>query len=511
MKKIMLLIALSLLLGQSAFAEEISSAPTVQMSSSEMESSELSVPIKDEGHKEGNAAQETTTLAPAPKKVKASSEANFSLGGMTWQRVKEDNSEANIGVAYQSQGRVVFTWQYYDISKKIWVTMNENTTSNWINFQAPHAGQYLIHVYATNELGETKDYVIGWNVVTEFITLKGMTWQALDGLGEKANIGVSYKSNSQAIFTWQYYDIARKEWQIIAKDTTSNWITFDAPRTGQYLIHVEAKTQGGVTETYTIGWKVASENVTLKGMTWQTLEKDGSRANIGISYTTNTQVTFTWQYYDISKKEWHTIASNTGANWITTKLPHRGQYLIHVEAKTKGGVTATYFMGWGVTAKPTYFSQLDSRWSWVKFNNSTIGPSGCVPTSLAMILNGSYDMPVSPADVARRMDVYSGWDFGASGKDIIVTAEVYGRTVEQVNSQSRASELLKSGFSLIMLEDVGIGHAVVVFGYDNGRTEVLDPFGRQFYNGWYALSSLWATPSKDSMDWDAGRPVFAIK
>ena len=117
MKKIMLLIALSLLLGQSAFAEEISSAPTVQMSSSEMESSELSVPIKDEGHKEGNAAQETTTLAPAPKKIKASSEANFSLGGMTWQRVKEDNSEANIGVAYQSQGRVVFNWQYYEIGR----------------------------------------------------------------------------------------------------------------------------------------------------------------------------------------------------------------------------------------------------------------------------------------------------------------------------------------------------------------------------------------------------------
>lgn len=110
----MLLIALSLLLGQSAFAEETTSVPAVQVSSSEMGLPELSEPIN-----EGGAAQETTTSAPAPQKVKASSEANFSLGGMTWQKVKEDNSEANIGVAYQSQGRVVFTWQYYDISQKI--------------------------------------------------------------------------------------------------------------------------------------------------------------------------------------------------------------------------------------------------------------------------------------------------------------------------------------------------------------------------------------------------------
>ena len=419
MKKIMLLIALSLLLGQSAFAEEISSAPTVQMSSSEMESSELSVPIKDEGHKEGNAAQETTTLAPAPKKVKASSEANFSLGGMTWQRVKEDNSEANIGVAYQSQGRVVFNWQYYDISKKIWVTMNENTTSNWINFQAPHAGQYLIHVYATNELGETKDYVIGWNVVTEFITLKGMTWQALDGLGEKANIGVSYKSNSQAIFTWQYYDI--------------------------------------------------------------------------------------------SKKEWHVIANNTGSNWINVRLPHIGQYLIHVSAQTPNGKTDIKYMGWSVINRPTYFSQLDGRWASNTFNGSTIGPSGCVPTSLAMILNGCYNMNVLPPDVAKTMEKYTHMAIGASGRDIINTANAYGRNVEQISSQQRAIELLKSGISLIMLEDVGIGHAVVVTGYDNGSVEVLDPFNHSFYNGRYDFSYLWATPSKDAMDWDAGRPVFAIK
>lgn len=112
-------------------------------------------------------------------------------------------------------------------------------------------------------------------------------------MGAKANIGVSYKSNSPVTFTWQYYDIAKKEWQVIAKDTTSNWITFNAPHTGQYLIHVEAKTAGGQTSTYDIGWTVETEFVTLKGMTWQKVDKYGAKANIGISYQANSPVIFT--------------------------------------------------------------------------------------------------------------------------------------------------------------------------------------------------------------------------
>ena len=48
-----------------------------------------------------------------------------------------------------------------------------------------------------------KEYAIGWNVAAESISLKGMTWQTLDGLGAKANIGVSYKSNSPVTFTWK--------------------------------------------------------------------------------------------------------------------------------------------------------------------------------------------------------------------------------------------------------------------------------------------------------------------
>lgn len=161
--------------------------------------------------------------------------------------------------------------------------------------------------------------------------------------------------------------------------------------------------------------------------------------------------------------------------------------------------------------KPNYYSQKDSRWSGNRFNASTIGPSGCVPTSLAMILSGSYGMNLTPADVAARMDGYSSWAFGASGKDIIATANSFGHSVEVITSREVAEQRLSEGYPLIWLVNVGIGHAVVSFGNSGGKTEVLDPYDRQFFNGWYDISSLWVKLSKDPMDWDAGVPVFVIK
>ena len=128
-----------------------------------------------------------------------------------------------------------------------------------------------------------------------------------------------------------------------------------------------------------------------------------------------------------------------------------------------------------------------------------------------MVLNGSYAKNVTPADVAARMDAYSGWSFGASGRDLVVTAQSYGRSVEMVTSQGMAEQRLREGYPLIWFENVGIGHAVVSFGNSGGMTEVLDPYSRQFFNGWYSVGYLWSHPSADAMDWDAGRPVFVIR
>lgn len=164
--------------------------------------------------------------------------------------------------------------------------------------------------------------------------------------------------------------------------------------------------------------------------------------------------------------------------------------------------------------QPSYYSQLDARWKNIKLNNSNVGISGCVPTSLAMIFRGSFGMNVDPGVVAKKADTISYEGFGLSGKDLINTSKAYGHGVEVISNIDRAATLLRNGYPLVFYIDVGVGHAVVVSDYNtvNGAVTVNDPYGRAFYpNGKTTLSELWGRPSRDAMDWNAGRPVFAIK
>ena len=262
-----------------------------------------------------------------------------------------------------------------------------------------------------------------------------------------------------------------------------------------------------------IGWQSKVSNGVMSGTAGQSKRLEA--LNISL---TGELASFYDVYYRVHVQDkgwiaWTKNGGNAGSSGASKRLE-----AIQIQLILKGA--ATHATGKAFLSasdfklkigKPYYYSQWDGRWSGNRFNASTIGPSGCVPTSLAMILRGSYGMNLTPADVAARMDVYSSWSFGASGKDIIATANAYGHSVEVVTSQGVAEQRLREGYPIIWLENVGIGHAVVSFGNSGGKTEVLDPYNRQFFNGWYDISYLWSKPSADSMDWDAGRPVFVIK
>ena len=165
-----------------------------------------------------------------------------------------------------------------------------------------------------------------------------------------------------------------------------------------------------------------------------------------------------------------------------------------------------------IANQPTYFSQLDGRWSSHRFNDYTMGQAGCVPTSIAMVLNGSYGVRVSPDDVRNVMNNISVSSFGATGVDLINTVKYYGHQVEQINTLGRTVQLLQQGVPVIFYVNVAgnIGHAIATYGYNNGATQVYDPYSKYYYNGWYGVSTLSNNLSHDRNDWNAGRPVFAI-
>ncbi|MEM5182322.1 C39 family peptidase, partial [Enterococcus faecalis] len=61
--------------------------------------------------------------------------------------------------------------------------------------------------------------------------------------------------------------------------------------------------------------------------------------------------------------------------------------------------------------------------------------AGCVPTSLSMILRGSYGYNVNPVSVATRMASYGGVkkkNFCASATYFVVKTQSYGRSVKSI-------------------------------------------------------------------------------
>ncbi|MGR8831138.1 KxYKxGKxW signal peptide domain-containing protein [Leuconostoc citreum] len=165
-----------------------------------------------------------------------------------------------------------------------------------------------------------------------------------------------------------------------------------------------------------------------------------------------------------------------------------------------------------IADKPAYFSQLDWRWGNHRFNDYTMAQAGCVPTSVAMVLNGSYGIRVSPDDVRNVMNIISTNSFGATGQDLINATRYYGHTANIVNTVEQTVQLLQQGVPVIHFVGVGGGitHAIVTYGYNNGATQVFDPYNQAYFNGWYNVNYIASRISRDSGDWNAGRPVFAI-
>lgn len=163
---------------------------------------------------------------------------------------------------------------------------------------------------------------------------------------------------------------------------------------------------------------------------------------------------------------------------------------------------------------PSYFSQLDPRWGNVRLGYYPLHAAGCVPTSVAMILNGTFGMNVNPGIVAQRENNWVGSSFGTTGYALRNTVNSFGHQLIEVGSMQSAISYMQQGYPLIFEINVGIGHAVVAYNYKNGNVQVNDPYARKFYpSGSASLSSLWNRPATGI--WDNNhpdpRPVFVIE
>ena len=166
---------------------------------------------------------------------------------------------------------------------------------------------------------------------------------------------------------------------------------------------------------------------------------------------------------------------------------------------------------------PTYYSQRDSRWSGATYNGYSLYSTGCVPTSVAMAVDGILHNGVTPnimADYLVTTGEFAGRKHGGSGLAIKYGAEHWGLKTNGIGSYNDLVNSLNAG--KIVVFQVGAGtftsrgstHAIVLFRSSGGNTYVYDPWNA--HNGWYSISMIWDQRSTNSYDLTGGYVGYGI-
>ncbi len=168
-------------------------------------------------------------------------------------------------------------------------------------------------------------------------------------------------------------------------------------------------------------------------------------------------------------------------------------------------------------ATPTYYSQRDPRWSGAVYNGYNLYSTGCVPTSVAMVVDGFLHNGVTPnvaADYLVTTGEFAGRKHGGSGLAIKYGAEHWGLKTTGIDNYNTLVDCLNAG-NLVIFQ-VGAGtftsrgstHAIVLFRNSDGNTCVYDPWNA--HNGWYSIAMIWNQRSTSSYDWTGGYVGYGI-
>lgn len=156
------------------------------------------------------------------------------------------------------------------------------------------------------------------------------------------DVGVAYEaSNGQKVtFKWSAYNLDTRQWTNITDWYDGNWATWK-PAKGNYWLHVEAKTDTGLKDEYTICFAVTKDYNTTTAY----LNLDGfcyiyqnDRIDFGTAYSSSeSNVEFRWLAYNLDTDVWETMSGWYPGNWISWR-PKKGNYWVHVEARTASGL-----------------------------------------------------------------------------------------------------------------------------------------------------------------------------
>lgn len=256
---------------------------------------------------------------------------------------QDKNNSVEISAQCSDTKGVQYRYLYYDFATQSWGVISEWTTESKVEWQ-PKAGNYWVQVAAIDSNGngttKTVSYAATHNYTGYYLDLNGMCYIMRD---KGIDVGVAYDSNASNVkFKWQAYNLDKQEWSLVADWTGSNWVTWK-PEQGNFWLYVEAMTPDGETKNTIMCFAsqkdYAHHTLNLNGMCYNIYE---DRIDVGIAYDSDdSNVSFKWEAYNLDTQQWNLVADWTGSNWVSW-YPDKGNYWMHVTAKTSDGVTKDY-------------------------------------------------------------------------------------------------------------------------------------------------------------------------
>lgn len=168
----------------------------------------------------------------------------------------------------------------------------------------------------------------------------------------------------------------------------------------------------------------------------------------------------------------------------------------------------------------SYYCQNDGRWAWDVVGNYYFGGSGCVPTTVTMIvntINGTNYTPNQVGQILHNAGYFNTSSIGTGGDSWQFVANKFGLSYKSnLNVESAKQELLKGNMIAAAVGGgkfcpwYGVTHEILLFGLDaQGYTTVYDPYTSS-RNGRVHISEVFNHPSWDSGDKMNGGPFFSL-
>ena len=411
-------------------------------------------------------------------------------------------------------------------------------------------GEYNVHLYFVNDAGQLQGAGSAKTMVTRAQPQGKITIQNNNPQTGEFDIVVSdivAPDGLKAVYlpTWSSKDDQDDvQWYIAERQANGTYKKHVRAQdhkfsVGEYKVHLyylneDGQMQGAGGEKLMVS--VAPENIRATGK----INIQNNNARTGTFDVVVTNVSNPGGIQAVYLPTWSTDKDQDDVKWYlaqkqangTYKITVRasdhklstGEYKIHLYYKQDNGqliaVDATTTQVSKAVYNTPYYSQRDGRWGGRKYGPYSMDATGCVPTTLAMVISGITGTEVLPTTVAdylyNHTNEFNKDGFGTSSRGIVRAAQHWDLTTETLFTASAVKEVLSQGHHVLgavgtsIFAHYPVTHELVLKGYDNGKTYVRDPYNAA-NNGWYPVDYLFGVKSVDPTDNTEGSPFIAIK